>query len=192
MESNIFDYFKRESDREILRKRAEKLALEICDDANGEEKGAGAREYVFFRMGTRIYGLAASVVKEVMIPEEIVFVPCTPDFHLGVMSLRGRLWAVVDLCAFLGSGDKLESDGSGVVLLQDEDSEFAVAVDEIVGVVAVSESEIKPLPEGENRMSSFSIGVTSDHKTVLNGTALLREEAFVVNEFVGGSQHGRS
>lgn len=190
METNTLDYFKRESDRELLRKRAEKLALTISDDKHEQEDDSGKREYVFFRMGPHIYGFETATVKEVMIPEDIVSVPCTPDFHLGVMSVRGHLWAVIDLCVFFGLEDKLESDNPGVILLADGDTEFCIAVDEIIGVLAVSEAEIKPLPEGENRLTTFSLGVTSDRSTILNGAALLLEEAFIVNEFVGSGQHG--
>ncbi|GEM_PF-6930170 len=192
METDTLDYFKRESDRELLRKRAEKLALTISDDRHGQEGDYGKREFVFFRMGPHTYGLEAASVKEVMIPEDIVSVPCTPDFHLGVMSVRGHLWAVIDLCVFFGLEDKLESDNPGVILLADDYTEFCIAVDEIIGVIAVSEAEVKPLPEGENRFTSFSLGVTSDRSTILKGAALLLEEAFVVNEFVGSGQHGLS
>ncbi|TIH13532.1 chemotaxis protein CheW [Marinifilum sp. JC120] len=192
MESNTLDYFKRESDRELLRKRAEKLAFKVSDETSGREKESGAREYVFVRMGTNVYGFDTSVVKEVMIPEEIVSVPCTPDFHLGLMSVRGHLWAVIDLCAFLGTGEKLESDTPGVVLLEDDESEFGIAVDEIVGVIPVPDDEIKSLPDGESRLSSFCRGITADRRTVLNGAELLRDESLMVNEFVGSNQHGLS
>ncbi|ACS79351.1 chemotaxis protein CheW [Maridesulfovibrio salexigens] len=192
METNTLDYFKRESDRELLRKRAEKLALKISAETNEEEQKSGAREYVFFRMGSNAYGLETSVVKEVMIPEDIVSVPCTPDFHLGVMSVRGHLWAVVDLCVFLGTGDKLDSEKPGVVLLADEDMEFCIAVDEVLGVMPVADADIKSLPDGENLLTGFSIGLTEDRRTILNGYALLREESFIINEFVGGSRHGLS
>ncbi|WP_421901238.1 chemotaxis protein CheW [Maridesulfovibrio sp.] len=192
MESDTLDYFKRESDRELLRNRAEKLALKISAESTGEEQKSGAREYVFFRMGPHTYGFETSAVKEVMIPEDIVSVPCTPDFHLGVMSVRGHLWAVVDLCIFLGTGDKLESENPGVVLLANDETEFGIAVDEVVGVIPVADAEIKPLPGGENQLTSFSLGLTGDRKTILDGAALLREESFTINEFVGGSQHGLS
>ncbi|NDV24571.1 chemotaxis protein CheW [Desulfovibrio sp. JC022] len=188
MESNTLDYFKRESDRELLRKRAEKLALKISDETDGLDKKSGARDYVFFRMGPNSYGFDASAVKEVMIPEEIVSVPCTPDFHLGLMSVRGHLWAVIDLCAFFRTGESIESENPGVILLADDESEFGVAVDEILGVISVSGDEIKSLPDGENRLASFCVGVTADRKTVLNGAALLREESFMVNEFVGSNR----
>ncbi|WP_320176212.1 chemotaxis protein CheW [Maridesulfovibrio sp.] len=192
METNTLDYFKRESDRELLRKRAEKLALKISAETTEEEQKSGAREYVFFRMGSHTYGVETSVVKEVMIPEDIVPVPCTPDFHLGVMSVRGHLWAVVDLCVFLGTGDKLDSERPGVVLLADEETEFGVAVDEVIGVLPVEDAEIKFLPDGEKLLTGFSIGLTEDRRTILNGVALLREDSFIINEFVGGSRHGLS
>lgn len=151
-----------------------------------------AREYVFFRMGDDVYGFETAAVKEVLISEDIVDVPCTPGFHLGVISVRGHLWAVLDLCAFLGFGNKVETASPAVVLLSGGESEFGVAVDEIMGVFTVAEGEIMHLPLGEGRISEYSLGVTAEKRIILDGAALLREEALVVNEFVGGNSHSLS
>jgi purine-binding chemotaxis protein CheW len=130
-------------------------------------------------------GMLAAVKLNTDIPEEIVSVPCTPDFHLGVVSVRGCLWAVIDLCVFLGMSSCLTSDHPGLVLLADGNSEFCIAVDEILGVSQIPDHSIKALPKGENRISEYCLGITVDLKTVLDGPALLRDESLVVNEYVG-------
>ncbi|WP_419780357.1 chemotaxis protein CheW [Maridesulfovibrio sp.] len=185
MEGNTLDYIRNENDKELLRKRAEKLALQVSDLDSVEGKSENDRDYVFFRLGPEVFGLETSIVKEVLIPEDIVAVPCTPDFHLGVISVRGHLWAVVDLCKFLGMRDGLEAENPGVVLLSGDDAEFCLAVDEIVGVSRIPNTELKSLPSGDDRISEYCLGVTEDRRTVLDGAALLQDEALIVNDFVG-------
>ncbi|WP_321404590.1 chemotaxis protein CheW [Maridesulfovibrio sp.] len=185
MESSTLDYLKKESDRELLRKRAKKMALQTSLENSASENVAGGSDYVFFRLGPDVYGLETSIVKEVMIPEDIVAVPCTPDFHLGVLSVRGHLWAVIDMCKFLGIREGLEFENPGVVMLSGGESEFCIAVDEILGVSRIPEGELKALPKGDGRISEYSLGVTDDRKIVLDGEAFLQDESLIVNEFVG-------
>lgn len=185
MEGNTLDYIRNENDKKLLRKRAEKLALQVSDLDPADGKSESARDYVFFRLGQEVFGLETSVVREVLIPEDIVAVPCTPDFHLGVISVRGHLWAVVDLCKFLGMRDGLEAKNPSVVLLSGEDTEFCLAVDDIMGVSRIPNTELKALPAGDDRISEYCLGVTGDRRTVLDGAAFLRDDSLIVNEFVG-------
>jgi purine-binding chemotaxis protein CheW len=185
MTGNTLAYFREEDDRELLRKRAEKLALHISGEESAQGKDGNVHDYVFFRLGSDVYGLETTEVKEVLIPEDIVAVPCTPDFHLGVVSVRGHLWAVIDLCEFLGMREGLHSDNPGVVLLSGAETEFCIAVDEIIGVSRVPKRELKGLPKSVDRISEYCLGVTGDRRIVLNGAALLQDESLVVNEFVG-------
>ena len=185
MEVNTLDYIRKERDEELLRKRAEKMALQVPDLDFAEGKSENAHDYVFFRLGPEVFGLETSIVKEVLIPDDIVAVPCTPDFHLGVISVRGHLWAVVDLCKFLGMRSGLEAEHLSVVLLSGGDAEFCLAVDEIIGVNRVPNMELKALPSGDDRISEYCLGVTGDRKIVLDGAVLLQDESLIVNEFVG-------
>ncbi|WP_320009053.1 chemotaxis protein CheW [Maridesulfovibrio sp.] len=185
MEGNTLDYIRKERDKELLRKRAEKLALQVSDLDSAECKSENDRDYVFFRLGPEVFCLETSIVKEVLIPDDIVAVPCTPDFHLGVISVRGHLWAVVDLCKFLGMRNGLEAEHPGVVLISSGDAEFCLAVDEIIGVNRILNTDIKSLPSGDDRISEYCLGITGDRRIVLDGSAFLHDESLIVNEFVG-------
>ncbi|WP_154655367.1 chemotaxis protein CheW [Maridesulfovibrio hydrothermalis] len=184
-ESESAKFISQASDRELLRKRAEKLARSVSAASLEEEAESKGRDHVIFSMGGDVYAFETMLVKEVLEPEEIVSVPCTPDFLRGVVTVRGHIWAVIDLCSFLKVGTIVNSARPKVLLLSSGEKEFGVAVDEVLDVLPVSRNELKPLSEGQDAVSRYSLGITEDRKNILDGNLLLREPLLVVNEFVG-------
>ncbi|WP_035075427.1 chemotaxis protein CheW [Maridesulfovibrio zosterae] len=182
--SKVSEFIGRENDRELLRKRAVKLALNVDDDLS-EHTESNSRDYVIFSMGGNIYAIETVFIKEVLEPDEIVSVPCTPEFLKGVVSVRGNIWAVVDLCVFFGTGKPVDPQSSKVLLLSSGEKEFGIVLDEVIDVIPISNVENKPLTQSNNSVYLYSRGVTEDLKIILNGELLLTEKAFVINESVG-------
>ncbi|WP_320169375.1 chemotaxis protein CheW [Maridesulfovibrio sp.] len=185
-DSRSLEFFCRESDRELLRERAARLARKVEAEKIGEVRSVHAKDYVTFVMGGDLYGIEAAYVSEVYEPENLVQLPCTPEFLSGVISVRGRIWAVIDLCRFWGIGRLSSGSLPSAILLNDGDTELALAVDEIRDVIPVDDFAHKPLAEGQSAISRYSFGMTENRMVLLRAKVLLGEEAFVVNEFVGG------
>lgn len=189
MDENCTEKFiRRENDRELLRERAEKLARKVAESGMEQQReGATARDYVIFTMGGGSYGIETAYVKEVMEPEEVVPVPCTPDFIAGVVSVRGQVWAVIDICRFWGTGSSLKAARPRILLLGDGEREFGLAIDEVIDVLPFYGHEHKPFAEGQEAAARYASGVTEDRTVLLRGRALLKEQVFVVNDFVGNT-----
>ncbi len=179
------EFIRRENDRELLRRRAEKLARRVADGEGPEFRDGSARDYVTFNMGGDTYGIETVYVKEVMEPEQVVQVPCTPDFIAGVVSVRGQVWAVIDLCRFWGTDTNLKSARPRVLLLREGEIEMGLAIDDINDVIPVYAHEHKPFAEGKEVTGRYASGMTAERMILLKGRALLEEPSFVVNEFVG-------
>src|ERR1700694_5797075 len=58
--------------------------------------------WVIAQLGTRLFGLNCSAVREMVIMPEVCQVPNVPDYMRGVINLRGRVTPLVDLRQRLG------------------------------------------------------------------------------------------
>jgi len=171
-------------EHEELRRRAEKLARSVLDEA-AERKSGDAVDYIIFSMNSDTYALKACYISEVIEPDEMVAVPCTPDFLRGVISVRGTIRAVYDLCVFWNRGEISGSGQKPVLFLKDGDKEFGIIVDEVLRVVSLTSREHRPLAESKDLSVRFTRGVTANGTVLLRGSKLLHEESFVVDEVVG-------
>jgi len=102
--------------------------------------------HVVFRVGSERYALPLEAVREVVLPQPpFARVPRVSEAVPGVMNLRGRVLAVVDLAALVGLPSQTLREGSGQVLVLDQ-GKRAVGV-LIAGVRGVEEVE-PPAGEG--------------------------------------------
>ncbi|WP_031479525.1 chemotaxis protein CheW [Maridesulfovibrio frigidus] len=183
-ENKTAKFIGRKNDHELLKKRAEKLALKVRSDRAEVMLDESACDYVQFSAGGDVFAIETSIVKEVLEPDDIVDVPCTPDFISGVVSLRGHICSVIDLRIFLGlSGDTSKSH-SMILFLSSGEIEFGILVDEITDVFSVSKDEIKHLPTSGASSDRYSLGITEGRVVILDGEKLLNDPLLIVNEAI--------
>ncbi|OEU67777.1 MAG: chemotaxis protein CheW [Desulfovibrio sp. S3730MH75] len=184
MKDKTVKFIDYKSDRELLMNRAKKLALKVTSDHAEVVQDKSSRDYVQFSAGGDVFAIETSIVKEVLEPDEIVDVPCTPDFIRGVVSLRGHICSVIDLRIFLGlSGDTSKSN-SMILFLSTGEIEFGILVDEITDVFPVSKEDIKQLPTGGASSDRYSLGITEGRVVILDGEKLLADPLLIVNEAI--------
>lgn len=92
------------------------------------------------RAGGERFALPLDSVREVVIPQPpFARVPRVAAAVRGVMNLRGRVVAVVDLSALLGVGEELLLGGRGQVVILDRDRRaLGLLVGQVLGVEAVA------------------------------------------------------
>src|SRR5947207_13378668 len=84
---------------QVLKRRAEQLAkLPPSADAGDEV------EVLVCRLGTERYAVETRHLRAVQWASGITPVPCTPGFVVGIVSVRGEIVTVLDLCAMIGLG----------------------------------------------------------------------------------------
>lgn len=101
---------------------------------------------VELRIGRRVYALLIDHVLEVLRMVEVTPLPEGPGAVLGVINLRGKSIAVVNLAERLGVEPPPYHQDTYLVVLEHGDRTMAVPVDEVVGVGHVSPEEIEPPP----------------------------------------------
>ena len=135
----------------------------------GAEKLAG--KYLTFRLASEDYGLPILKVRELIGLMEVTRVPGAPSFVRGVINLRGRVIAVVDLRARFGLPEAVGGN-SVVIVLQIDRPEGALTigalVDEVLEVRDVAAAQIEPPPDFGHQDSAvdFILGISKSEKRV--------------------------
>jgi purine-binding chemotaxis protein CheW len=165
----------------ILAARARALAYQ-----GAPEETLLGEATVIFRLGTGRYGVAAQLVREVQPLAGYTPLPGTPPFVLGLINLRGRLLAALDIRPLLGSAPS--SPTSSGILTNGRAALLIVGAGGIeVGLLADEVIEIRPcdmqlspaLASAEGQMAAWVRGVDR-HLTVLLDLALLLADPHLI------------
>jgi purine-binding chemotaxis protein CheW len=102
---------------------------------------SAAVRQVVFRIGAERFALPLEAVREVVLPQPpFARVPRASDAVRGVMNLRGRVVAVVDLAALVGLPSQPLDERAGQVLVLDPQGRRAlgILIGGVVGVEALA------------------------------------------------------
>jgi purine-binding chemotaxis protein CheW len=129
--------------KEILAQRARKLARveEIPD--TGE-----TLELVEFKLAEEHYAVECLYVREVYPLKNLTPVPGAPGFVLGIVSVRGEIFSVVDLKKFFEMPPRGLTDLTRVIILSlhapTGGMEFGILAEEVMGTVSLPIKDIQP------------------------------------------------
>lgn len=169
----------------LLKKRARELARSLR--AQGDP--AGSLNIVTFTLGRERFGLELKHLKEVQ-PLAVLnwsLVPCTPEFVVGVVNIRGRLYSVMDLAGFLGLRKRQVGPDSHVLLVKGQENGKGAAME--MGLISdtlpvISRIKLEELQDAQGTVSEgawkYFKGVTSTMTTLLDIQALLSDPAIIV------------
>lgn len=109
-----------------------------------------AGKYLTFRLGTEEFGIQVLKVREIMGVQEITAVPQTPAWIKGVINLRGKVIAVIDLRLKFGMPPEPYNQRTCIVVVQLADAGermlIGVVVDEVSEVVNIGAGEVEDTP----------------------------------------------
>jgi len=100
-------------------------------------------EVLAFEVAGETYALPIDAVTEIVLPRAVTPLPRTPDFVLGVVSLRGAVVPVVDLPRRLGLTCSEPSRGSRILVLRDGEDRMGFWVDRVQGVLRFSSGDLE-------------------------------------------------
>jgi purine-binding chemotaxis protein CheW len=178
------------SEMEVLEQRARALAQRPTEEVAEEE----TLRLVTFSLGGERYGLDITLVQEVqpLKPQTWSRVPCTPDFIVGAVNLRGRLYSVTDIGRLLGLSSRPLSETAHVLLVQggslggEGAVELSILTDDMPEVAVVPLAEVQPPSATVSaEAQEFVRGVTEDMLIILKLERLLSHPGIFVNEEVG-------
>lgn len=165
----------------ILKKRAEILARE-----SGEKRAEGETvEAVEFVLSYERYAIQTSYVREIIVLNELIAIPCTPSFIAGIINLRGEIISVIDIKRFFDLPPKGISDLNKVIIIHNEEMEFGILADSITGVRNLNMNELEPhLPTLTGIREEYLKAITKDHVVFLDAEKLLNDKKIIIDESV--------
>jgi len=105
------------------------------------------RQLCTFRLDGLWFGLPVSRVQEVLRYQPVTPVPLAPRDIAGLINLRGRIVAAVDLRCTLAMPTRPPGRLPGNVVVHGKDGPLSLLVDEIGEVLAVDEQQLQPPPD---------------------------------------------
>lgn len=171
--------------RLILRNRAKALASEP------REGGAScpSLDVVEIRLAGENYAVESAHVSEVLPLKELTPLPCTPEFVLGLINVRGQILSVVDLRVLFDLPRPPVAPSAKVVVLRSGPMEVGVVADVVVEARVVPLDAISPvLPSMTGLRESCTRGIVGGNVALLDVARLLAEPTILVNEQVEGGE----
>ncbi|MBI5654005.1 MAG: chemotaxis protein CheW [Chloroflexi bacterium] len=165
----------------ILAERAKQLTRATATPTGESERV----QLVVFQLANEKYGIPTDYVREVQPMRAVTPVPCTPDFIVGVINIRGSIYSVIDIRSFFGVENRAVTDATKVIRVNAVGLEIGILADDVTGATSVLLSAVKPpLATQGAAKDEFIQGVTKDMLIILNFEALLRDERIIVHEEV--------
>jgi purine-binding chemotaxis protein CheW len=125
-------------------------------------------QIVGLRVGRETLGLPISLVREIVRVPEITPVPNAPDHIEGVINLRGKIIAVVDLSKRFGEAAIERNSKSRIVVVEMDDRLVGLLVNSASEVLRLSPSEIEaPQNVFPNEEMSYVTGVGKLHDRLI-------------------------
>jgi len=141
---------------------------------------------VVFSLATETYGIPTDYVRDVQPLRQITPVPCTPDFVVGVINIRGSIYSVIDIRSFFGVPAKEITSATKVIVVDTEELQVGILADDVSGAMSVPRDEINPpLAAQATIKEEYIEGVTNDMLIILNLEALMQDERIIIHEEVG-------
>ena len=102
-------------------------------------------QLVLFRLGAEEYGISISQVREIIQYKGATRLPRTPDFMEGIINLRGKVIAVIELAKRFGIATKEGSDRRAVII-ETGGQKIGVIVDAVTKVIRLQDTAIEIAP----------------------------------------------
>lgn len=127
-------------------------------------------QYVVFKLNKEEFGIDIMNVKEIIIYQEVVNVPNTPDFVEGILNYRGSVIPIINLKRRLRLGEEERTKDTRIIVISLEDKEIGFIVDEASQTLRLDEEHIDPAPDvisGIDRKYIIGVGKIDEKRLLI-------------------------
>lgn len=162
----------------ILQDRARELAGQRDEKNRADEQ----IEFLEFQAGSGRFGIQTIHAQEVGVLKDYTILPGTPPFILGIMNLRGRILAILDLKTLFDLPSAGLTYHNKAIVIRNEKSSLALMGDEIIGVRTLPLKCLQSvLPNMTGFRSEFATGLAPDGTVILDANGILDDPRIVVD-----------
>ena len=167
--------------RKILKARAKALAHETEKERIPKE----CLEVIEFLLSGERYGVEAFYVREVYPLRELVPIPGTPAFVLGITSVRGKILSVIDIRKLFDLPEKGLTELDKIIVLQGNGMELGIHADAVTGMRSIALEEMQPpLPTLTGIREKYLKSITKEQVTILDMEKFFSDKGIIVHEEV--------
>ncbi|MFL5803252.1 MAG: chemotaxis protein CheW [Roseiflexaceae bacterium] len=160
----------------ILQERARALAAQETTAATAE-----GEEILFFQLGDGRYGLPAPSIREVQPLGAWTALPATPPFVVGLVNIRGRLLAALDIRPLLDLPPAPPQATAQLIILAANGGDVGLLADTVLAV-GRGDGHLMPVPSATTgRGVAWVRGVDRHMHVLLDPAALLADPRLIVN-----------
>jgi purine-binding chemotaxis protein CheW len=162
----------------ILSERAKSVATVDQATYENEERIS----IIEFQLGKERYAFETLHVNEVCNTNKICTLPSTPDYIYGVINLRGKIVAVIDLKKYLQLNYIGIDDFPTIIIVNYNGVLVGIVADEIIGVKDVLRKNIQlEKPKLLKIKENFLIGINDETVLILDVIKLLDDSQIQIN-----------
>lgn len=166
----------------ILKERAQRISDSFVEKVHKGE----SKTVLEFLLASERYALNSLYVSEVCLINRLTPLPCTPDFVMGIINLRGEILTVLDIKKFFSLPSKGITNLNRVIVVEHNGIELGILADEIYGERTIWLGELHhDICNITEQNADFIAGVTEDRLIVLDIKHFLSSDKIVVDERVG-------
>lgn len=105
------------------------------------------KQFVVFKIEDEEFALDVSRVKEIIKPMEIAHVPNVPDFIEGMINIRGKVYAVINIRSKFKMPKKEFDENTKIIFVNIGEILAGIVVDAVSEIIRAEEDEIDRTPE---------------------------------------------
>lgn len=117
-------------------------------------------QYITFTIGEEDYAISIENVEEIVKVTNLIKVPKSQIYFVGLMDIRGKVVNMIDLSKKIMNKKVGESQMNRAIIVKIDGKSLGIIVDKVSHVVRFAENQIDPPPPSVKGMSSrYIIGV---------------------------------
>ena len=144
----------------------------------GEVEESQKNKYLTFILEEESFGIDIASVKEIISIQSITSVPYVPKEIKGIINLRGKIIAVIDMRLKLGKTEAIYDDQTCIIIIEIQNMEVGLIVDRVQDVVCINESERMAAIEKVSKASLIQQVAKSNNRIfqIINCSQLIKKE----------------
>ena len=151
------------------------------DDTNSHEEGQIL--LVVLKIGEEQYGIPIQHVEEIQSFIQCTPLPGTSPFWSGIVNLRGRLYALLDLAKYLHIAPDYKLEERKIAFVQARGLEVGLLIDDVLKVRRILPTDISSSLIHSRRIHREAIrGLTTDLLSVLDLEVLLSDPKLITQD----------